>query len=155
MFKKFTRGKNGKLYNGKGTLGGLAPSPPEVPTKATLPLLPVKPSLSEDIRRQQGRGVSLHKAVQSLSDEIEGSAQEIWENIGQASASWQRDYNVEEIYRDGANRLLSYELSDSSFRLSRGRAHLKAAIQSCYYISDVTGRSPKEVWEDMEKIAYN
>lgn len=41
---KITRGKNGKLYNGKGTKGGLAPTPPAKGNPISkLPKLPVVP----------------------------------------------------------------------------------------------------------------
>lgn len=41
--KNFTRGKNGKLYHGKGTQGGLAPLPPTL--SGSKSLLPIPPAL--------------------------------------------------------------------------------------------------------------
>jgi hypothetical protein len=52
--KKFTKGKDGKVYYGKGTQGGLAPSKPnfDSPSSANVPKLPVAtPIISEGYQK--------------------------------------------------------------------------------------------------------
>jgi hypothetical protein len=45
----FTRGKDGKMYYGKGTQGGLAPTPPTFNAAPSIPSMPTAPALPGDI----------------------------------------------------------------------------------------------------------
>ncbi len=44
----FTRGKDGRIYYGKGTQGGLAPNPPSFGSAPTMPILPPAPGTPQD-----------------------------------------------------------------------------------------------------------
>jgi hypothetical protein len=62
---KLTRGKDGRLYNGKGTRGGLAPSKPDMaqPALDTLPTLPEASSrLSDDANKPRPDKIQLAAA---------------------------------------------------------------------------------------------
>lgn len=83
---KFTRGRDGRLYNGKGTKGGLAPSEakhavptgaPRIPSKPALPVEPqtdfihplsIKPSIAN---------IQPPEALQDLAADIHDDAHEV------------------------------------------------------------------------------
>lgn len=74
---KVTRGSDGKLYNGKGTKGGLAPTPPaKDKAKSALPKLPVAPATpAAKVKKVETRklpDISNIDIPESLVDTVDG-----------------------------------------------------------------------------------